>query len=314
MERVIVGNEKSLADYLPPMKFGSFWKSPESLGDYLENFKGKPWADAGFEDDRPDWAGCRTLTEAIELAKTGWKEGVPKVVKIRDTINALNPVAPKAVKYGICGAIPDVPRAISGNIMNMKQMDSAFSKRKPVITLLSSMGANCGTAGAAITNRAAVVAAIVDQVEARGFAVEVIAIATAKSYDGKANTACTAVRVKAAGQPVDIGRLAYGVGHVSMFRKLIFASWTAENAASFLSSCLGTTYNLSTKDLEGKNAYYLPGPEGTNVFDTEDSACKAGLDYLINNLIDQKCPPFKDMKKKAVKEEKRSLKDYLPDF
>lgn len=304
MERTIVGNEKSLSEYLPPMRFGSFWKSPESLGDYLKNFKGTPWADGGFEDDRPDWAGCRTLAEAIELAQTGWKEGVPKVVKIRDTINALNPVAPKAVKYGICGAIPDVPRAISGNIMNMKQMDSAFSKRKPVITLLSSMGANCGTAGEAITNRAAVVAAIVDQVEARGFAVEVIAIATAKSYGGgpEKNTACTAVRVKSAGQPVDIGRLAYGVGHVSMFRKLIFASWTADKDASFLTSCLGTTYNLGAKELEGKNAYYLPGPEGTHVFDTEDSACKAGLDYLINNLIDQKCPPFKDMKKKEIKE------------
>ncbi len=299
MERVIVGNEKSLADYLPPMRFGSFWKSPESLGDYLENFKGKPWADAGFEDDRPDWAGCRTLTEAIKLAQTGWKEGVSKVVKIRDTVNALNPVAPKAVKYGICGAIPDVPRAISGNIMNMRQMDSAFSKRKPVITLLSSMGANCGTSGAAITNRAAVVAAIVDQVEARGFAVEVIAIATTKSGS---NQAVTAVRVKSAGQPVDIGRLAYGVGHVSMFRKLIFASWTADKDAQFLGSSLGSSYNLDKKDLEGKNAYYLPGPERTNVFDTEDSACKAGLDYLINNLIDQKCPPFKDMKKKEIKD------------
>src|SRR6266540_2930067 len=123
MERVIVGNEKSLADYLPPMRFGSFWKSPESLGEFLKNFKGKPWAEAGFEDDRPDWAGCRTLTEAIELAQTGWKEGVPKVVKIRDTINAFNPVSPKAVKYSICGATCDVPRAIAGNIMNMRQMD-----------------------------------------------------------------------------------------------------------------------------------------------------------------------------------------------
>lgn len=298
MERVIVGNEKSLADYLPPMRFGSFWKSPESLGDFLKNFKGKPWADAGFEDDRPDWAGCRTLDEAIELAQTGWKEGVPKVVKIRDTISALNPVAPKAVKYGIAGATCDVPRAIAGNIMNMRQMDSAFSKRKPVITLLSSMGANCGTSGAAITNRAAVVAAIVDQIEARGFAVEVIAIATASSGG---SSAVTAVRVKSAGQPVDIGRLAYGVGHVSMFRKLIFASWTADKDAQFLGSYLGSSYNLGAKDLEGKNAFYLPGPEGTTVFNTEESACKDGLNYLINNLIDQKCPPFKDMKKKEVK-------------
>jgi len=215
------------------------------------------------------------------------------------------------MKYGICGAIPDVPRAISGNILNMKQMDSAFSKRKPVITLLSSMGANCGTSGDAITNRAAVVAAIVDQVEARGFAVEVIAIATAKAYD-KNNAACTAVRVKSAGQPVDIGRLAYGVGHVSMFRKLIFASWTADKDASFLGSCLGSTYNLGKEELEGKNAYYLPGPEGTSVFNSEESACKEGLDYLINNLIDQKCPPFKDMKKKAVKSPKdlRILDDF----
>lgn len=312
MNQILAGDMKSLSEYYPKMCFASCWSSPEALVKHLRAFdKSKKWHGGGFDDDTPGWAGVRTIEEAYHLAETGWKEGVPDVIKIRDTVNALNPVAPKAVKYGIAGSICNVPRAIAGDIKNMKQMDSAISKRKPVITLLSDMAANCGTRGEEITNRAAVVAAVVDQIEARGFAVEVIAVATTRSA-GK--NVVTAVKVKNAGQPVDIGRLAYGVGHVSMFRKLIFASWTSRQECQFLGGGLGSTYTMDLKDLEGKGAYYVPSPEGTSVFESKESACSEGLNYIINSLIDQQCPPFKDMKKKEIKEPERKPRWSLPDW
>ena len=176
-EPIRKGNALELCNFFPYVDYHSTWDTPEAFARHVASIDEKSaWDDAAWERGS-GFSGTENMAEALELARTGWKEGVARIEKIRANIHAMHPVLVKAVRYDIAGSVANVPRAISGNPLNMKANDLSKSRRRPVITLISSMSANCGISKEAITNQAAVVAAIIDQIETQGYACEVIAIA-----------------------------------------------------------------------------------------------------------------------------------------
>lgn len=297
MTEHLIGNAKELNDLIPGFDYHSAWDTPEAFSRHVEAMdKKEAWSDAGWDGDM-HFTGTKNMDEALLLAAEGWKEGATRVERLRSGILAANPTLPKVIKFSLAGSYPDVPRAISGNPINMRTTDLAKSRRRPVITLLSNMSANCGVDKAAITNRAAVVAAIIDQIEAAGYACEVIATAPTRGSMWRGCSefkALTSIMVKKSSQPVDLVRLAYGLGHASMFRRLIFADWGIyKPLEDKIGSGLGSSCSFERKPLNEKGIYVLPSAEGnSSKFKTEEIAAKEGLDFIIKSLTAQGCPAF----------------------
>lgn len=298
----VYGDAPELARLFKPSEkttaYGCF-KSPESLTHLLDPMPTSAfWQGEGKKDDSGGFRGTRTWQEAVRLVLDGWPEGVAKIAKLRDKINAESPHGPRLVKYSVAGAYPIVARAVAGNPMSMRQIDSARIRRRPVLSLINDMGASCNVDGEVITRRAACTAAIVDAIETAGFSCEVISMfASSCTYNHSGPFRGHAVaRVKDAGQPVDVSRLAMGLGHVSFFRRHMFLVIGMDAHNRPVGRNLGYPYPMKPSDLE-PGAYVLPG-FGTGetpqvaFFKSDEKAAADGLQWLIEDLRKQGCPAF----------------------
>lgn len=291
MDPIFKGNAKELSYLFPEKTCNSTWSSPEALARYIQTKNQKEaWNDSAWTEGK-HFTGSESMEETLDLALNGWKEGAEQVEKTRNRIRALYPLRKTPSKFSIAGAVPSVPRAVAGNIMNMKSPDLTKAKRKTTITLLVDTCFNGSVNETQISNRAAVIAALVDEIENSGFTCEVILVAISDGRRGFSSQ--TLIRVKDAGQSVDTKRLAFGLGHASMFRRLIFADWQTEPACKDgLGNGLGTVHAMSpTDELTEKNIYVLPSANPKFYADADEAAHK-GLKYLIAVLQAQGCPAF----------------------
>lgn len=303
----VIGDAGEVTYLFPEKKtYHSTWSSPEAFANRIERSnRSSAWEQAGWENDHGEnWYGTKSMEEALQIGREGWREGRELVEKVRGYIQAQFPLRKEPIKYAVAGSTPNVPRAISGNPLNMRAYDAARSKKRPIITLLASMSASCMVSKDTISNRAAAVAALIDRIEAAGFTCEVISTAMVENGNF---SAATSIVVKKAGQPMDIGRLAFGLGHVSMFRRLCFADWGLSNECAALGGYLGyvSTVNPS-KDLADRAIYVVPSAQYVQQkFKDPKVTAEEGVPYLINYLRAQDCPAFpkmdKDEKEKFIK-------------
>ena len=297
------GDAPDIERLFTPTTYMSTWASPEAFARRIKSINKKDawqktaWETVNYGDEGDGWSGTKTMEGALELMENGWKEGADLIERVRTQILAQNPIRKKAVVYGIVGGVPDVPRAVAGDLKNMKDMGTTASRRRPVITLLCNMAANCGVSATAISNRAAAVAAVVDEIEAAGFSCEVITTATTAGggWDGqKGFSAMTSIVIKRSDQPVDILKMAYTLGHASMFRRMIFADWGInQECKTGLGQCLGHSYSDDFDSLREKNIYSIPSAEECREkFKDETTTATVGLKFLVDGLRKQGCPAF----------------------
>lgn len=300
----------------------SSWSSPEKMAAHLQTIQAKDcWQTNNvWSSVDKDFAGVDSIHEAIDLAHHGWKEGGEIIERTRGYIQALNPLSPKLVKYGIAGTTPNIPRAVAGNIFNMRQPDLTRNQKRKTITIIYNMCEAWYAQADAVSNKAAVVAALIDEIEAKGFACEVISVANT-GYAGKIR-AITSVCVKESHLPVDINRLAFGLGHAAMFRCFMFGSWQSEEFASRLGGGLGTvSTTVATKEDNENNIYTITSGHYNNkikidLFNTMESAAKEGLNMIVSELQRQGCPAFekKDhedgLDEEPVEQEEEDFRDY----
>lgn len=290
-------------DLLPGYTHSSNWKSPES---FARNIRGKKereaWHEAGWRvgSDGDDWSGTKNMQDALDLAENGWKKGAEDVENMKRRIDAVHPVSPRLVRHSVAGVTPNIARAVAGNPENMRVPDLTKSRKKPTITIVSNMSANCGVSGHAITNRAAAVCALIDRIESKGYSVEVISTATSRggSWDGEVGfNSAVSIRLNESHQPVDIVRMAFGLGHSSMFRRFVFTEWgTHSSCKRGLGMGLGSHEEVHLKkdeDDDLRAVYKLPSAEHkSKYFANEELTVTCGLYYLIQSLKKQGCPAF----------------------
>jgi hypothetical protein len=307
-EHFTSGNAIELESILPqPSKdfkkvSTSYWSSPEAMARTIQTWKmNDAWHASGWKNDQGDgWYGTNSMEDAVKLAMEGWPEGAVAASKFLDRIRAKNPIQLKRVKHAIVGAYPNVPRAISGNPLNMRTPDIAKASRRPIITFLSDTCVSWDHGSNELTNRAAVVAAIIEQVEAAGYACEVFVFSKSTGNGGmwffdagdKSIVVTNWVQVKNSNQPVDIARIAFGLGHPAMFRRFMFAIEGYHKFNEQLGSSLGRVSTIGLKGLAEKNIYVLPSVQSTNAFKTEELAETEGLEYIVDSLKEQSFPLF----------------------
>lgn len=176
----------------------------------------EPWTNGQSETQ------SRDMADAKAMARDGWPEGAERARLLRDGILASMPQAPRLVRYDVAGTVPDVRRALAGNPAAMRRTVPANTAARPVVTLVCPFNAPWKTPAADMEANAAAVAAVVDVLEDAGFRCEVIAMARAIMRTNKAGHE-TAVRLKGPGDALNLGALAFGLGHPSMLRRLTVA-------------------------------------------------------------------------------------------
>lgn len=291
-----IGDAPALAEHLPalPHTKQSFalFSSPEAISRYLAGITAADkWANVAWDSAGGDssWYGTPSMPAAIDLCQNGWKAGTEQVARLRDKINAANPTGPRLIKWDIAGAYPSVPRALAGNPMNMRRMDNAKLRRKPVITLLHQMNGLSHVKAEVFNNKAAAMAAIVDAIESAGFSVELIGVTLSDGSSG-GFAHILAVTLKSAGQQVDIGSLAFSLGHAGMFRRFVFGVYCADRFNAPLGHGMGHTVEFPSLP---NNAYMLPSANNCKAeFDNEQSTIAKGVPFLIKKLSEQGCPAF----------------------
>jgi|SRR5882672_1969300 len=300
----VEGDAREIELILPPPKeehtkvFRGYWSSPEALSREIRKWdKKEAWSDSGWETGNRAWYGTTSMDGAISLALEGWPEGAEKASRLQNRIRANNPIMLKRKLFSVAGASPDVPRAISGNPLNMRIPDVSKASRRVVITLLSDISAHCGHDGDEFINRAAVVAAVVDEIEASGYACDVITYCNSEGGgwgDGSSSfNYCTSIQVKNSNQPVDISRLAFGLGHTSFFRRMIFAEKGYHQYCKDLGTGLGHSTYFDQKGLAERNIFVIPSINNAKgAFSTEEKAETEGVKYIIEDLKKQGFPLF----------------------
>lgn len=283
-----------------------------SLEVFAKQFKGDNgsgwWARRNVRNSwSADFNGCDSFDEALDMAVHGWEEGGVACDKARGYIQALNPLSPKLVRYGIAGTTPNVPRAIAGNLLNMRQPKPTASMKKKTITIIYNMCENGGTDATMITNKAAVTAALIDEIEAKGFAVEVIASVVTNGHDYRSGSRGTIrayefVRVKESHHPVDINRLAFGLGHAAMFRGLFFADMQRNDEFKEIGEGLGGAASMQALKEHNEEQIYTISSAGQPIsagwFKDMDMSATTGLNAIVRELRLQGCPAFPVMTEK----------------
>jgi hypothetical protein len=299
------GSRAAFADILPPIPDNGTPVARlhfDSLGDLAALIpdsprKGRPGS-AWRDNDDKDFYGV-TMTEARTLARDGWQEGAERVQPLLDRVKTARPTRKALTRWDVAGAVPSIPRYLAGNPLHMRTRQISATSQQPIITLISSTSAPWWTATATFERLACAAAAIVDRLEDAGFRVEIIAGRRESSNGTGAGTATgdnnalghrseMFFRVKAAQDSLDLARVAFGIGHPSVHRRLLFA---AGNSHPAFDESLGDNqgFAVGLPPLERPlGAYILPALAHLEKQVKHDPV--AVFDHVIETLKAQGCP------------------------
>lgn len=175
---------------------------------------------------RASFYGTADMDEAISLARGTWQEGVNLARDVLRMIKTANPTR-KAVSMSVVGGSVDVGRMLSGNPLHMRSRKPAASMRN--VTLAVNLCVSGQVEAEYIKVRAAVFAAIVDALEDSGYSVELRGVISSADdvhcAPGKKTgmTQNLSFTLKAAGQPLNVSDVVFGIGHPSVLRRFSFA-------------------------------------------------------------------------------------------
>jgi hypothetical protein len=212
-----------------------------SVGDRLQAARRESRGSKVSRDGHFDvnWYGGVTFDEALSLAESGWPEGAARVAKLSASI--VSRVAPhatsatSAVQYDVTGQWVDVGLFLSGEpecFGYETQDESRLSS--PVVRLAFNCSSSSSVTAEKLARRGIVAAAAIDVLESAGRRVEVLLL-HGETYFGGEKEYHSVTRLKDAGQPLDIDKVAFALGHAATLRRIGFA--VAEGAGIDIGRC-----------------------------------------------------------------------------
>lgn len=235
-------------DKNPIMFFG--FSSLSKMTDHIENSPEDCRKEAGYRPERGgDWYGTRDMPHALDLAHNGWPEGVKRASEIADMLTA-DHAKQRRRKYSVAGGRVSVGRLLASNPAHMVARIKQDGSR--AIRLFVQNNGSAGISGKSMLMRAAIICATVDILEANGYSCEIISVTTDYADSARKNPGChTVVNVKAAGEKANIADIAFTLGHLSFFRRFIFANVERETA-------LREMWNTQGYSTEAFNKHHMP--------------------------------------------------------
>jgi len=175
-----------------------------------------------------DFTGTYSLSEAVQLAREGWPEGVerlnnaPEINVDVDCTTQLQPF------FDLSGEEVDVARYLTGEPENMIAYQMIEQPRDHIIELIVQGNQPAKTTKEQIIGRGAVILAATQAMQSRGFSIG-ITYATASRgpqwYDEPLFRSEYYLPLQEIGQVTDVDALAFALLHPSMTRRLMFGAY-----------------------------------------------------------------------------------------
>jgi hypothetical protein len=208
-----------------------FFQSWAEWVEYCEEHANREWGSSCDEKGHhtAKWSGTATFEQAVKLARTGWKADpqfhafTAKVVgKIQPTIKAR-----WESKRDVRGSTVNVPRMLRDDPRSMRRRHRVqkIVKARPVRVLVQ-CNFMCDVTGDVFLQHAQVATALVQGFLRAGQACQVDVMYSISNWG--ADTLQYWVPVVKPGQPVDVNRIRYAIGHRAAFRRLFFAALEGE--------------------------------------------------------------------------------------
>lgn len=177
------------------------------------------WAKHASVDGDYYFTQTRNFEEATEILKNGWSDMSSKLTQRLNVVkNQVQPAMKAKTINSVAGFQPIVPLYLSGVPTNMVNRKMVPVKQK-VITLNKSISYNCGIKTEQIVEESTKAMMIVKKLEAQGYRVNLNVIMGGIERDLKL---ITKIRIKSAGEKLNISKLAFPLVHPSMLRRLMF--------------------------------------------------------------------------------------------
>lgn len=260
------------ADQNPTAFFGF-----STLGHFIDYIEGLP-ADQRTDDRRQGWAngnepfhGSASMSEALDLARNGWQEGLTAALEVMERLALDNPRV-KRRKPALAGGAVNVGRMLSGDPAHMICRPKQPGRK--TVTFFVEAGCNAYISTESIIIRAAIIGAIVDMMENVGYSCSIVALDT--SVHGRTAIYQIAVQLKECGERLNLADLMFTLGHPSFLRRMSFAAQCSTDVTRESWRGLGSASNaFDDEHPTGRSEFYVPVLE-TNIESVDD-----GLQYVI---------------------------------
>lgn len=211
--------KRSYGDY-PRMQNGKFDSLAEMVR-HVESLPLKPGSKTG-KAECDSW--CMTSTEdSIKLAKDGWSEGARIIAaKASQMVSRLVSRTAKgmvhAIGYDVTGAVYDPGAVMAGQPEAWGTIVPEDSKR--AIRIVFNCSASAGVPESVIQNRGIAIASLVWMLNVEGYPVTVDWLEWSDHWTSGESKVYVRLVDAGTGSQIDLDRLAFGLGHPSMFRRL----------------------------------------------------------------------------------------------
>jgi hypothetical protein len=166
------------------------------------------------------WHGSPDMRAALHIAREGWPEGVEKAKQALDVIETDHPTS-RQRSYSVAGGRVNVGKMLSGNPLHMTHRTRQPARK--VITLFVELVMSHTVENDNAIIRAASIAAMCDQLEHAEYSCEIIGVMTFSRKTFGPALAHFTVKLKQAGEALNLNDLVFALGHPSMLRRLGFA-------------------------------------------------------------------------------------------
>lgn len=239
-----------------PVAFGGF-SSLDAFVDYVAALQRPPneapYSDRGWRvnDDRTEFTGTVTLDDAIQIARTGWLDGMG----LMESLLPPDPLV-KRRKRSMTGGCVNVGRLLAGQPNHMTRRIKQEGNERITLFVETCLWIEVKASTALL--RVVAVAAMIDRLEQRGFRCRVIATGCFRTY-GAEHYYQMAVALKDYGERLNIADLSFALGHPSFLRRLGFACFgTIPQCRTYKRhfSLIDQAFDDDTRP--GHNEYYIP--------------------------------------------------------
>ncbi len=193
----------------------------KSFGEFVARAQQIEWAH-GRASRRPDtsysWDLNADFPKAVDLATNGWAEGAEDARRCLKLVEEKFPPVThqQTFRYNNSGSYADVDRYLHGEPENMVEFVADPLETRP-LTILVNGGMTAAVSAADARQRGAAIAALIDILEGRGYRCDVTLVQYCSGRHGEFEIR---VKVKEAGQPLDLDRLVFAVAHPACHRRL----------------------------------------------------------------------------------------------
>lgn len=232
------------------------------------------WEGRTSQKPGSNWTGTRDFAQADEFLRNGWQEGLEKIDELRAAIvgTAGWGVFPEA-EHDVEGALVDVGAYVAGEPeCMMRFVDQPAKRNGGLLRVIVNVTGNGDISADAFMQRGAAIVAMVDAMERGGKSVEIVAVECSGTQSQKT---ALAVTLKSQGEAVEMGRIAYTLGHPSFLRRHMFAVAERQSPAMRKRMNVPNGYGYAVElggpardALMGDGDLYIPTLGSNAAFDT----------------------------------------------